>query len=82
MKSAGDKYRGVREMNQGIKREMRRKDRQLAPKEAEEILLTGKYGILSIICEDGCPYGLPLSYAYGDGKLYFHHTSEEIFHKI
>ena len=63
-------------MKQGTKREMRRKDRQLSPKEAEEVLSAGKYGILSIICEDGCPYGLPLSYAYDDGKLYFHHTAE------
>ncbi len=63
-------------MEQGIKREMRRKDRQLSPEEAEELLRAGKYGILSIVCEDGYPYGLPLSYAYEDGKLYFHHTAE------
>lgn len=63
-------------MKQGIKREMRRKDRQLSPKEEETILQDGKYGILSILCEDGYPYGLPLSYAYENGKLYFHHTAE------
>lgn len=63
-------------MEQGIKREMRRKDRQLSPEEAETILRDNRYGILSILCEDGYPYGLPLSYAYDDGKLYFHHTAE------
>ena len=59
-----------------MRKEMRRKDRQLAPEEAEAILLAGKYGVLSVICGDGCPYGLPISYAYEDGKLYFHHTAE------
>ncbi len=63
-------------MEQGIKREMRRKDRQLAPEEAEAILSAGKYGILSIVCEDGYPYGLPISYAYDGEKLYFHHSAE------
>ena len=59
-----------------MKQEMRRKDRQLALEEAENILKENKYGILSTVCEDGYPYGLPISYVYENGKLYFHHTSE------
>ena len=58
-----------------MKKEMRRKDRQIP--EAEKILRENQYGILSTVCADGYPYGLPLSYAYEDGKLYFHHTSED-----
>lgn len=60
-----------------MKQEMRRKDRQLTREEAEVILRNGEYGVLSTICEDGYPYGVPLSYVYEDGKLYFHHTAQE-----
>ena len=59
-----------------MKQEMRRKDRALTCEEAEAILKKGKYGILSTVCADGYPYGLPISYGYKDGKLYFHHTCE------
>ncbi len=52
--------------------EMRRKDRQLDNTEAERLLTTGEYGILSTTDTDGCPYGVPLSYAYADGIIYFH----------
>lgn len=57
-------------------REMRRKDRELSIKEAKEILLTGKYGVLSVLGEDGYPYGIPLHYAVINDKLYFHSTIE------
>ncbi len=56
---------------------MRRIDRQLSKEEAEKILSENEYGILSVVCEDGYPYGLPLNYVYENGKLYFHHTSEQ-----
>lgn len=52
--------------------EMRRKDRQLDNAEAEKLLTTGEYGILSTTGEDGCPYGVPVSFAYADGIIYFH----------
>lgn len=52
--------------------EMRRKDRELTQEEAVCILEKGSYGILSTIGEDGYPYGVPLSYAYENGTLYFH----------
>ncbi len=29
-------------------------------------------GVLSLIGDDGYPYGVPISFAYEDGKLYFH----------
>lgn len=57
-----------------MKQEMRRKDRALTFEEAEAILKKCRYGILSTVCADGYPYGLPVSYVYEDGKLYFHHT--------
>ncbi|MBO4981118.1 MAG: pyridoxamine 5'-phosphate oxidase family protein [Lachnospiraceae bacterium] len=55
-------------------REMRRKDRQLDQKEAERILSEGEYGILSTVGRDDVPYGVPVSYAYRDGVIYFHGT--------
>lgn len=56
---------------------MRRTDRQLPWEEAEQILRENQYGILSTVCADGTPYGLPLNYAYAEGKLFFHHTAAE-----
>lgn len=55
---------------------MRRADRQLPPEEIVKILRENDYGILSTVCADGYPYGLPISYVYEDGILYFHHTAE------
>lgn len=55
--------------------EMRRKDRQLTEEEAIEILRNGEWGVLSTLCQDGYPYGTPISYVYEDGKIYFHGTS-------
>lgn len=55
-----------------MNREMRRNDRQLTEQEATQILERGEYGILSTVCTDGTPYGLPVSYAYQDGVIYFH----------
>jgi nitroimidazol reductase NimA-like FMN-containing flavoprotein (pyridoxamine 5'-phosphate oxidase superfamily) len=60
-----------------MEREMRRKDRQLTRGEAETILRENEYGVLSTVCRDGYPYGLPISYVYADGKLYFHRTAED-----
>jgi hypothetical protein len=51
---------------------MRRKDRSLDEMTANEILLQGEYGVLSTVGENGYPYGVPLSYAYADGRIYFH----------
>lgn len=58
-----------------MQREMRRKDRQLTQAAAEKILRENVYGVLSTVCADGRPYGVPMSYAYDGGRLYFHHTA-------
>lgn len=52
--------------------EMRRKDRATDRTEAEAILAKGEYGILATIGEDGYPYGVPISYAVDQEKIYFH----------
>lgn len=60
-----------------MKQEMRKKDRMITAEEAEKILRESEYGILSTVCADGYPYGVPISYVYADGRLYFHHTTAE-----
>ena len=50
-----------------------RRFRQEMPREAcEEILRTAPSGVLSLLDEDGYPYGVPMNHHYHDGKLYFH----------
>ncbi len=53
-------------------REMRRKNQLLPEEETAAILREGSSGVLSVLGDDGYPYGVPLSYLYEDGKLYFH----------
>ena len=45
-------------------KEMRRKDRQLNDGETLRVLERGEYGILSTVCRDGSPYGVPVNYVY------------------
>lgn len=53
-------------------RPMRRKDRETSAEEALALLDSAEYGVLSTVGTDGQPYGVPLSYVYRDGRLYFH----------
>ena len=55
-------------------REMRRKKQQLSETECVELLKTQLRGVLSVMGDDGYPYGMPLNHYYceDDGKLYFH----------
>lgn len=63
-------------------REMRRKKQQLSETEAAEILKECKRGVLSLMGDDGYPYGLPIDYWYDEenGKICFHGAKEG--HKI
>lgn len=55
-------------------REMRRKKQQLSQQECRELLTELPRGVLSLLGEDGYPYGIPMDHWYcrEDGKLYFH----------
>ena len=55
-------------------RQLRRKDKELSHNECIEILKNEKRGVLSVIGENGYPYGMPMNHFYNeeDGKLYFH----------
>jgi len=53
---------------------MLRKKQQLPDAECIQLLTEEKRGVLSLIGDDGYPYGLPMDHWYdaGDGCLYFH----------
>jgi len=55
-------------------REIRRKRQQISNEECVEILKNEPRGVLSMIGDDGYPYGIPLNHWYceEDGRLYFH----------
>jgi uncharacterized protein len=52
--------------------EMRRKKQQLSEVETIEILIKCTSGVLALAGDDGYPYAVPLSYAYKDGRVFFH----------
>lgn len=63
-------------------RKMRRCKQELSVEECADILNREKRGVLSVIGDDGYPYGVPINYFY-DGAantLYFHGAKEG--HKI
>ena len=55
-------------------REVTRVKQKLETAECIEILKTEKRGVLSVLGDDGYPYGMPMNHWYceADGKLYFH----------
>ena len=57
-------------------REMRRKDKMKSQEEAVQILDKCTNGVLSVIGDGGYPYGVPVSYVYKEGKIYFHCAAE------
>jgi len=61
-------------------REIRRQERILDESRIEELLLNGEYGVLSTTSIDGCAYGIPMSYVYENGTIFFHCALEG--HKI
>ncbi len=59
-----------------LDRPIRRKDRQLSREEALALLDQGVYGVLSVIGDEGWPYGVPMHYLYWEGALYLHCAKE------
>lgn len=61
---------------------MRRFKQQISNAKCKEILKNEKRGVLSLLGDDGYPYGLPISHYYveEDNKIYFHSAKEG--HKI
>lgn len=55
-------------------REMRRKKQAISREECLEVLTNEPRGVLSVLGDDGYPYGTPINqyYCEEDGKIYFH----------
>ena len=62
-------------------RKMRRIKQQLEDSDALEVLKKGHRGVLSLIGDEGYPYGVPVNYVVGeDGHIFIHCASSG--HKI
>ena len=63
-------------------RELVRKKQQISQEECISILKAEPRGVLSVLGDDGYPYGMPLNHYYceEDGKIYFH--SGRTGHKV
>ncbi len=63
-------------------REIARKKQILSQDKILEILKTEKRGVLSVLGDNGYPYGVPMNYWYNEenGKIYFH--SGKVGHKV
>ena len=63
-------------------RNMRRFKQQISDEECKRILVKEKRGVLSVLGDDGYPYGMPLNHYYDEKEnvLYFHGAKEG--HKI
>ncbi|NMC12254.1 MAG: pyridoxamine 5'-phosphate oxidase family protein [Chloroflexi bacterium] len=53
-------------------REMRRANQLLPMELTEDVLRRATAGVLALEGENSYPYAVPLSYVYGNGKIYFH----------
>ena len=64
-------------------RELTRKNKQLPVQDCIGVLKTQTRGVLSVIGDDGYPYGMPMNHWYDDrdGCLYFH-TGNEGGHRL
>lgn len=54
-------------------RELSRKNNQLSKEECLQVLKSETRGVLSVIGDEGYPYGMPMNHLYDDdGCIYFH----------
>ena len=55
-------------------RELQRKNKEILRDECVELLINEKRGVLSVIGDEGYPYGMPMNHYYNplDGCIYFH----------
>ena len=55
-----------------MRKEMRRKERQMSEKDALKALEKAEWGTFCVNGDDGYPYGVPVNYVFKDGKIIFH----------
>ncbi len=57
--------------------QLRRTDRAMSAQETVALLERATVMRIGTVDREGWPYVVPFSFVYHDGKVYFHHTSEE-----
>ena len=59
-------------------RKMRRFKQQLSPEETAAVLKAAKRGVLSVLGDEGYPYGMPMDFYYDEAeqKIYYHGAVE------
>ena len=57
-------------------RKMRRFKQDMPKDWIEALLIRNTSGVLAVNGDDGYPYGVPVNYAYCDGKIYFHSSKQ------
>lgn len=55
---------------------MRRADRAMEERDTVELLKRAQVMRIGTVDKEGWPYVVPFSFAYKDGKVFFHHTQE------
>ena len=57
-------------------RDIQRKKKQISHEECIELLKNEKRGVLSVLGDEGYPYGMPMNHFYNaeDGNIYSHQT--------
>ena len=80
-------YHYINNINNRIKisymtefRTMRRKRQELSKEDCIKILKEATSGTLSVIGDDGYPYGVPISYFFDNNKIFFHSATNG--HKV
>lgn len=63
-------------------REIRKKKKEISIEEIKKLLTNERRGVLSVIGDDGYPYGIPLNYYYDEKNnvIYFH--GSRVGHKV
>lgn len=61
-------------------RKMRRHNQQLDDQRCQSILQRAPRGVLSVLGDEGYPYGIPMDFVFDNGRIYFH--SAMAGHKI
>lgn len=61
---------------------MRRKTKEIGEEASRKLLKTARRGVLSVIGDDGYPYGIPINYRYDEegNRIYFH--GSKVGHKV
>ena len=71
----------LRDKRTNMFRPMRRFKQQISDEECKEVLTSEPRGVLSVLGDDGYPYGIPMDHWYSetDGKLYFHCSLPQVY---